>query len=343
MLESSTISFVIPCYNGSKHIVECIQSINNLILPNNLSAQVIVVDNNSSDDSVEIVRKNFSNVLVVSEKTQGRSPARNCGVAHAKSEIICFVDVDVTLDKAWMVEALEVMAKNPNWSIVSSNIILKAADDSWFEKWRVSGPVLDNYNSIGKINIFTPCLNTAACIFRKSLFLEVGGFDLSLNYFEDIDIARRIGIIGGPMLAAKSKAYCYSGMTLLSYLKRYFNIGKMASNFMYKWNDLGPLGSKIFTLNYYIRYLISRINFNCRLDYFLYKMLVHLMPVLGALVSLFTQFRIEKIKIDDDKYVKIIEHDKIIWLKLKSGNLKVLDTRRILNPYGRNYHRSEIS
>lgn len=92
-----TLSIVIPVYNEQSHIKSCLEAIaNQLDAPD----EVIVVDNNSTDDTVKIV-KQFDFVKLIIEKQQGVLYARNTGFSEVKSEIIGRIDADTRIDKDW--------------------------------------------------------------------------------------------------------------------------------------------------------------------------------------------------------------------------------------------------
>lgn len=92
------ISLIIPVYNEEKYITGCLESIKNQkIMPD----EVIIVDNNCSDNTLSIV-KEYSFVKVVHEKKQGMIAARNAGFNAAKNEIIARCDADVKLPSNWV-------------------------------------------------------------------------------------------------------------------------------------------------------------------------------------------------------------------------------------------------
>jgi len=91
------ISVVIPAYNEEKHISLCLQSLmEQEVKPD----EIIVVDNNSKDDTAKIAEAFF--VRVVKESEQGIIPTRNRGFNEAKYDIIARTDADTTLPKDWI-------------------------------------------------------------------------------------------------------------------------------------------------------------------------------------------------------------------------------------------------
>ena len=96
------VSVIIPMHNSSKHIEECLDSVINQTYKN---IEIIVVDDNSTDNSAEIVeRKKDSRIkLIKLERNLGVSKARNTGIDNATGKYICFLDSD----DYWILDKLE--------------------------------------------------------------------------------------------------------------------------------------------------------------------------------------------------------------------------------------------
>lgn len=90
------LSVVVPCYNASSTIEECVLSVMHQSLTD---LEIIIVDDGSTDDSLDICRKlaeKDNRVSVYSKTNAGQGIARNFGIAHATGEYIAFVDADDT-------------------------------------------------------------------------------------------------------------------------------------------------------------------------------------------------------------------------------------------------------
>ncbi len=103
------ISIIIPVYNTEEYVSECLDSI---IKQKNDFVECIVVDDGSTDDSLEICRQIKSNnpdcnMLIIHQDNVGLSGARNTGMSHASGEYIAFLDSDDLLAKG----ALECLKK----------------------------------------------------------------------------------------------------------------------------------------------------------------------------------------------------------------------------------------
>ena len=105
---SLRLSLVIPVYNEEHHIRACLEAVQKQSVA---PFQVIVVDNNSTDNTAEIARS-FSFVTVIEEKRQGRGWARSAGFDASKGEIIGRIDADTRLARNWVEFALAAFQKN---------------------------------------------------------------------------------------------------------------------------------------------------------------------------------------------------------------------------------------
>lgn len=113
------LSVVIPCYNASSTIEECVLSVMNQSL-NDL--EIIVVDDGSTDDSLDICRRlaeEDDRVFVYTKKNAGQGVARNFGMSRAAGKYIAFVDADDTCNIE-MYEALINSAKKFDADLVFS-------------------------------------------------------------------------------------------------------------------------------------------------------------------------------------------------------------------------------
>ena len=100
------ISVVLGTYNRAASLQTTLQTFSGLVRAPDLTWELLVVDNNSRDDTREVIEKfartaNFA-LRYIFEGRQGRSAALNSGIAAAKGEIIAFTDDDVLLHPDWL-------------------------------------------------------------------------------------------------------------------------------------------------------------------------------------------------------------------------------------------------
>lgn len=100
-----TLSIVIPAYNEEHHLKACLDSI---AVQTEVPDEVLVVDNNSTDRTVEIA-KSYPFVTVLSEKKQGVLAVRNKGFNSAKCDIIARIDADNQMEENWVARIKELL------------------------------------------------------------------------------------------------------------------------------------------------------------------------------------------------------------------------------------------
>jgi glycosyltransferase involved in cell wall biosynthesis len=106
------ISVIICTWNRAARLAEALSSIERSIVPASLSWEVVIVDNNSTDDtkavSEQFIARNPLRYRYLFEKRQGKSFALNLGVESARGDILVFTDDDVTVDPLWLAEIAKI-------------------------------------------------------------------------------------------------------------------------------------------------------------------------------------------------------------------------------------------
>ena len=203
-MTKSTI--VIPNYNGINYIQSCLES---LYGGTTKEIEVIVVDNASTDGSMELVRDQFPKVrLIVNEKNMGFSHAVNQGIRVSATPYVILLNNDTRADFSFVHELEKVMDNDTHKKLFSASAKLVSLYDK--DKTDDAG---DFYCALGwafargkgkppsrydkDCEIFASC--AGAAIYRRELLEEtkVGLFDEEhFAYFEDIDIGYRAKIYG---------------------------------------------------------------------------------------------------------------------------------------------------
>jgi glycosyltransferase involved in cell wall biosynthesis len=123
-------SIIICTYNGANRIIRTLDSIvlsvNNL--PGNGKIELIVVDNNSNDGTIELINNyNYGENIeykFLHETRKGLSYARNNGLHAAKGDIIIFTDDDIIVDKDWIAEIQKEMQQNPDIKMLGGRTLM---------------------------------------------------------------------------------------------------------------------------------------------------------------------------------------------------------------------------
>jgi GT2 family glycosyltransferase len=119
METASRVSIIVLNWNGLKYLRNCLDSIAGQSVS---LLEVILVDNGSTDGSVEFVKKHYPWVKVVEIGRNLGLSSRNLGLREAKGRYIAFVDNDIYLDKKWIEERLKV-ASLPSVGVVGGSVI----------------------------------------------------------------------------------------------------------------------------------------------------------------------------------------------------------------------------
>jgi glycosyltransferase involved in cell wall biosynthesis len=217
VLSEPLVSVVIPTYNSEKTLAVCLESIRKQTYRN---IEVIVVDKNSGDRTIEIAKQFGCKVYVINARE--RSEQVNYGVRKASGKYIYKVDSDFIVEPAVVEEAVRKCEEEGYDAICVHN---------------TSDPTISFWTRVRKLE--RDCyrddeLNVAARFFRREVFEAVGGFDESLVACEDYDFHNRLlkrGFrvgrikaqeihIGEPKsLRDVAKKYYYYGITIGEFIK----------------------------------------------------------------------------------------------------------------------------
>jgi len=199
---SSIVSVVIVNWNGRQYLERCLSSVVNQTYPN---FEVILVDNGSSDGSVEFVARTFSQVrLIVNPENMGFAAGSNMGIKAAKGDYIATLNNDTQADGEWLEELVRPMEADPRVGMCASKML-------FYHQPRLinsAGITLDNVgiawdrkagepeaDEEGLQEVFGPC--AGAALYRRRMLEEIGLFDEDFFcYLEDVDLAWRARLRG---------------------------------------------------------------------------------------------------------------------------------------------------
>ena len=106
-MSQKKISIVIPTYNGGMKIIDCI---NSLLKQNYSNYEIIVVNDGSTDDTLNILKSNFGSnkkIKIYSQNNGGPAKARNLGIKKSSGIIIGFTDDDCIPQGGWILNAVK--------------------------------------------------------------------------------------------------------------------------------------------------------------------------------------------------------------------------------------------
>lgn len=181
------ISFIIPCYNEEAYIRDCIVSIKQEA--GSIAHEIIVVDNNCTDDTAKIAKKEGATVVV--EKRKGVVFARQKGYELAKYNLIANIDADSRLSKGWIQTALKSFSDS---EVVAVTGPLIYDDVSKTVKLMTKVYYYVAWFSNNYIGVFVQGGN---CLIRKDILDKIDGYDTSIVFYgEDTMTAKRLQQFG---------------------------------------------------------------------------------------------------------------------------------------------------
>ena len=160
------ISVVIPCYNQGKYLEETIKSV---LASSFRPLEIILVNDGSTDNSLEIAKKletNHSVIQVIDQPNGGVAKARNTGIAHAKGKYILPLDGDDLISDNYIQEAIEILDSNSKVKVVYCQAV--KFNEETQKPWKLK-PF--SINQLAKDNMIF-----VASLFRKSDAEAIGGF-----------------------------------------------------------------------------------------------------------------------------------------------------------------------
>ena len=194
-------SVIVINYNGRAYLEECLRSLLNTVGDQD---EIIVVDNNSTDGSIDIVA-DFPTVEVVrSLINRGFGAASNLGGTIASGRYLVFMNQDTMTAPGWLDALLEALDREPKVGLATSKILLLNDDEcinTAGNNIHLSGITLCRGMGLpaGALDEAAPvsAASGAALAIRTDLFFELGGFDPDFfMYMEDTDLSLRAQLAG---------------------------------------------------------------------------------------------------------------------------------------------------
>ncbi len=179
------ISVIIPSYNRVAWIGRALDSVLDQTLP---PREILVVDDGSTDDTANSVRRRYPGVTLIRQSHGGVSKARNTGIRNSGGEWIALLDSD----DAWHPDKLETQAA---WLAEHPHERLLHTDEIWIRDGVRVNPRRIHQKSGGDIFrrcLSLCCISPSSVLVHRSLLDEVGLFDESLPACEDYDLWLRI-------------------------------------------------------------------------------------------------------------------------------------------------------
>jgi len=172
------ISVITVCYNSESCIENAVKSVMSQTYKD---VEYIIIDGKSTDKTLELLSKYKHNISkIISEKDTGIYDAMNKGIEHATGDIIYFLNSDDYLyDKNVLRDVVSVFIKDEKLLLVYGDVIYQNSENDTRE--------LRSFRHVSRKNLLYENLCHQAVFARRSLFREIGCFDISYKIVADYD------------------------------------------------------------------------------------------------------------------------------------------------------------
>ena len=195
-MNNPLVSIIIVTWNGEKYLKECISSLMNQSYKH---FEIILVDNASSDGSVEIVIKKFPFVKIVQNSANlGFAKGTNIGIMRAKGNLIALFNQDAVADKDWLANLVNAIEKSENTAAVAGKVFYYGdmyGKNAVFCTWSKIDPYTGSPSNftgdepLGKVDYLTGC----AMLVKRKVIDEIGRLDTGyFMYFDETDWCARM-------------------------------------------------------------------------------------------------------------------------------------------------------
>ena len=208
------ISVIIPLYNKSATVKQTIKT----VLDQTISDyEIIVVDDGSTDNGIELIKEiNNPQIRVIEQENRGVSSARNHGIQEARGEWIAFLDADDEWAPTHLESLVSLSKKYPQCDITAcayqfsnlygnvKDIILNGVPNS-------EDFILDSYFYVATIS--SPPIHSSSVMVRKSALQTIGGFPEGVHQGEDLLTWARLAANGKIAYSLKPQSIFHTGVT----------------------------------------------------------------------------------------------------------------------------------
>lgn len=247
----SQITILIPHYNNPEILRPCLESLQHLA-PGTPPHEVVVVDDGSTDGSVEWVKREHPWARVVAcGENGGFVQAIQTGIQKSDGEVLVFLNNDTWVEPDWLRHLVEPLLAGTIQGAVGSILM------DWEGKRALFKGVSVNYLAYGfedqgdlpdpaSSPVPVLCTCGGAMAIPRSLYLESGGFDPSYGMlYEDLDLGWRLNLLGYdcalvPASRAGHRAHASLGRSSFERKAKYYLLNPLRTLFK-NWDDQGHL------------------------------------------------------------------------------------------------------
>ena len=268
------LSIIIVNYNTSHFINQTIRSIKKSTL--DIDYEIIIVDNNSNDQSIDLIKKQFTKVkLIENPSNYGFSKAVNIGVSNSQGKFILILNPDTILKENTISELYKTLINDSNIGVVGGKILdcngkfqlsSRRAFPSFltslfhvtglsylFPKTKLFGKYNYTYKS-SSCSHYVDAISGACMMFSRKLFNQLSGFDERyFLFFEETDFCRETQKLGKKVFYnGKAETIHYRGESMKT---ASFNVDDVFFDSLLKFYDKqGPLYMRLRLLRPFLKF-----------------------------------------------------------------------------------------
>ena len=246
MPDRPRVSFVVPAYNEERLLPACLAAIRAEVARNGCTAEILVVDNASTDRTRDVALA-VPDVVVVNQPVKGLVPARSAGFEASCGELVANIDADTLVPEGWLDRVLEAFDRHPKLVVLSGPYDyydvprhMRAAARAFYGMGYLT--YLFNKRVLGVGSM----VQGGNFVVLRDAMAAIGGIsDRFTFYGEDTDIAKRMSAVGDVTftyaLRAKSSGRRLQGdgmvLTGVRYGTNYVWATFFRKPFTTAWND----------------------------------------------------------------------------------------------------------
>ncbi|MEY3895099.1 MAG: hypothetical protein RLZZ214_618 [Verrucomicrobiota bacterium] len=187
------ISVVIPTFNRAKVVSAAIESV---FAQSHPAAEIIVVDDGSSDDTRQVLASYGDRIRAISQENGGLSAARNTGIRAATSEWVAFLDDDDAYVPERLAIAAETISIHPDIDVHATNTAIVNEDGSELDMFAIRGRHAAEHMRVDRPLewVLGGCFFAQTLVVRKVALVEAGYF--RKTFYEDMDLFVRLAARG---------------------------------------------------------------------------------------------------------------------------------------------------
>lgn len=237
------VSVVILNWNGEQLIEDCICSTNKI---NYKNLEIIVVDNNSTDKSKEIIQKFPHIKLIQNSSNLGFAAGMNIGIKNSKGKYVATLNNDVELDSNWLKRPIEILESNDSIGIISCRQMVHGHKNkidvlyNYINHYLLPQPKNNGYynDKFSEKEGYVFGASGASAIYRRLMLEKTGLFDERFfAYHEESDLHTRALFHGWKCFFVPSSIVFHKGSQSFNKMSPVFHYYHERNRWWYIWKN----------------------------------------------------------------------------------------------------------